>query len=291
MYQHKNDQETKQMPGEQTNDNACVSQKQRISQWKKICSIFTLILVMAIASSILCWKNVIKPICNRNNVADLVITLLPAVIPKSTKREEAIKKFVEEREKERIKQGAQIIKEGLPLLADYLKIRAEAKGESSRIASAILSKEGKDLEQFDNCDPGDFEFRKAKAEQDDAEQQFFIGYCYEFGKGVEKNFEEAVNWYQKAAENGHVDAMWYLGLRYEAGRDDVLVWDIGRNRKASQEWYSLAASQGHQAAIDRLDMLRAQPSKPMTSEEIRNMIHAVELMPSVLKEKKNLSSE
>ena len=29
---------------------------------------------------------------------------------------------------------------------------------------------------------------------------------YEFGEGVEKNYKEAVNWYKKAAEQGHEKA-------------------------------------------------------------------------------------
>ena len=45
-----------------------------------------------------------------------------------------------------------------------------------------------------------------------------MGTCYEFGKGVSKNYEEAVKWYTKAAELGHDFARTSLGECYIYGR-------------------------------------------------------------------------
>ena len=48
-------------------------------------------------------------------------------------------------------------------------------------------------------------YRKA-AEQNDAEAQCYLGACYENGRGVEVDIEEAKEWYEKAADQGNADA-------------------------------------------------------------------------------------
>jgi TPR repeat protein len=40
---------------------------------------------------------------------------------------------------------------------------------------------------------------------------------YEYGEGVEKNHEKAVEWYRKSAEQGNSDGQWRLGTMYEYG--------------------------------------------------------------------------
>ena len=44
------------------------------------------------------------------------------------------------------------------------------------------------------------------AVQGDASAQNKLGYMHQTGKGVARNYTEAVNWYRKAAEQGHVIA-------------------------------------------------------------------------------------
>ena len=44
-------------------------------------------------------------------------------------------------------------------------------------------------------------FQRA-AIQNYAEAQYWLGYCYSWGIGVEKNIEEANKWYKKAEELG-----------------------------------------------------------------------------------------
>ncbi|MGD0253338.1 MAG: hypothetical protein ABSC01_11650, partial [Verrucomicrobiota bacterium] len=46
--------------------------------------------------------------------------------------------------------------------------------------------------------PGKFQEYKAKAEQGDAEAQFNLGFCYDDGRGVVKNYTKAAKWYRKA---------------------------------------------------------------------------------------------
>ena len=44
------------------------------------------------------------------------------------------------------------------------------------------------------------------AEQGNAKAQNNLGLCYEKGRGVTKSISEAVKWYRKAAEKGHARA-------------------------------------------------------------------------------------
>ena len=56
------------------------------------------------------------------------------------------------------------------------------------------------------------------AEQGHIEAQYFLALCYENGKGVQADQEEAVKWYRKSAEQKDADAQWLLGRCYEYGK-------------------------------------------------------------------------
>ena len=49
-----------------------------------------------------------------------------------------------------------------------------------------------------------FEELLAKAEKGDAEAQYQLGCCYYEGDGVEQNYEQAVYWWTKSAEQGNI---------------------------------------------------------------------------------------
>lgn len=51
----------------------------------------------------------------------------------------------------------------------------------------------------------------------DAEGQYNLGARYATGLGVKQNNQKAVQWYRKAAEQGHAKAQCVLGLRYVKG--------------------------------------------------------------------------
>ena len=48
--------------------------------------------------------------------------------------------------------------------------------------------------------------------------QVSLGICYEFGKGIAKDYVKAFKWYKKAAEQGDSDGQWRLGICYEFGK-------------------------------------------------------------------------
>ena len=62
-----------------------------------------------------------------------------------------------------------------------------------------------------------FKFFKIAAEQGHREAQFCLGVMYSNGAGVSRNEYESVKWYKKASDCGHADAMYFLGLAYMMG--------------------------------------------------------------------------
>ena len=59
--------------------------------------------------------------------------------------------------------------------------------------------------------------------------------------------KEAVEWYQKAANQGHAGAQYQLGSCYCIGRG------VEMNKLLAKKWWEKAAEQGNQAAIEDLN--------------------------------------
>jgi len=77
-----------------------------------------------------------------------------------------------------------------------------------------------------------------RATRGEADAQFSLGFCYANGAGVDKDEEEAVRWYRKAAEQGHAFAQCDLGLCYGSGVG------IAKNEQEAARWCRKAAEQG-----------------------------------------------
>ena len=75
---------------------------------------------------------------------------------------------------------------------------------------------------------------------------------YEDGCGVDKNDSTAVEWYRKAAEQGHDDAQFRLGTMYEDG------WGVDKNISTALEWYRKAAEQGDDDAQESVSLLSSK---------------------------------
>ena len=84
-------------------------------------------------------------------------------------------------------------------------------------------------------------YRKA-AEQGLAEAQNSLGDCYYNGDGVSEDEEEAVKWYRKAAEQGLAEAQNSLGDCYYNGDG------VSKNYEEGVKWYRKAAEQGDAVA-------------------------------------------
>ena len=65
-------------------------------------------------------------------------------------------------------------------------------------------------------------------------QSFVLDRCYARGEGVLRNLPDAVAWYTKAAEHGHIEAQFELGMIFLQGAKS----DQGPNTPAS--WMRMA---------------------------------------------------
>ena len=67
-----------------------------------------------------------------------------------------------------------------------------------------------------------------------------LGVCYEWGYGVGRDGSTALDWYRRAAEQGHAEAEHHLGRFYENG-----LGGLRRDRKEAKKWYHRASVHGY----------------------------------------------
>lgn len=76
--------------------------------------------------------------------------------------------------------------------------------------------------------------------------QYERGSNYANGRGVPRDYQEAVKWYRQAAELGHAAAQHYLGFHYFVGRG------VAKDYVEAYKWLALAAGQGEEQANKNL---------------------------------------
>ena len=79
---------------------------------------------------------------------------------------------------------------------------------------------------------------RAKAEKSDAEAQSNLGRMYGKGVGLRMDYDEAVKWFRKVAEQGHPLAQYNLGVMGEHGHA------VPQDNVEAVKWYRKAADQG-----------------------------------------------
>lgn len=85
----------------------------------------------------------------------------------------------------------------------------------------------------------------AKAEAGDVQAQFRVANAYDFGKGAPHDEDVALQWYRKAAEQGHVEAMNSIGSLLQAQK----------RYAEARSWFEKAAAHGHALATNNLAYL------------------------------------
>ena len=85
-------------------------------------------------------------------------------------------------------------------------------------------------------------YLKRAAEHGNADAQYELGDCYNYGEGTEKDSEKAFEWYLKAAKQGHSDAQYELGECYRFG------FGTEENPEKAFEWCMKAAKQDNSNA-------------------------------------------
>ena len=90
-----------------------------------------------------------------------------------------------------------------------------------------------------------------------------LGVMHYEGRGTRQNYEEAAQWFLKAAEQGNRDAQYNLGIMHKQGRGVV------QNYAEAYKWLHLAALNGDAgAAQDREDLFSIlEPSQIADAQE------------------------
>jgi hypothetical protein len=81
-----------------------------------------------------------------------------------------------------------------------------------------------------------------EAEISAADDQFWRGFNLLHGRGVEPDAAQSTQWFQRAAEQGHLRSQVHLGMAYLKGRG------VDVDRARAHEWLLKAADQGHPKA-------------------------------------------
>lgn len=89
---------------------------------------------------------------------------------------------------------------------------------------------------------------QAAAESGDTQAQLLLGKCYDFGKGVVKNTQQAAVWYTRAAQAGNANAQDNLGTCYATGAG------VPKDLAQAFHWYSRAAAQNYPSAYNNLGL-------------------------------------
>jgi len=103
--------------------------------------------------------------------------------------------------------------------------------------------------------------------ENDAEEQYQAGERCFYGDDVPQDFVEAVLWYRKAAEQGHVFAQVELGSCYDFG------FGVEQDDQQARYWYLKAADQGHVPAMRKLGVWYEWNGAPVGSTDEEQQAH------------------
>ncbi len=118
--------------------------------------------------------------------------------------------------------------------------RLKAESQQKQIQDSIAARE-KQIKEFNEAKQK-LDSDLAAAEKGDAAAMVRLGIGYEEGRGVEKNIQKAVEFYQKAADLGNVEGQFNLGRCYYNGTG------FKKNPDAAMIWIEKAVAQGHERA-------------------------------------------
>jgi TPR repeat protein len=110
----------------------------------------------------------------------------------------------------------------------------------------------------------------------DAEAQYVLAYCFQFGNHVEQDTAKAVNWYIRSALQGHMRAQHNLGYLYMNGRG------VEKDLKQAYAWGLLSAENGNDTVIRALKYKLSDEQKQLAevaAEHLRLQIQAQQAAP------------
>ena len=115
-----------------------------------------------------------------------------------------------------------------------------------------------------------------KAENGDADSQYYMAYWNQTGQCIPKNMEEAVDWYSKAAYQGHVAAQHNLGVLYMTGDgvkkdlEHAYIWALlaaeNGNDTLKEALFNSLSDEQKLASMIRADQIRVNLLSPANEE-------------------------
>jgi len=106
-------------------------------------------------------------------------------------------------------------------------------------------------------------YQKA-ADQNHRLAQFNLGQMFAQGQGVTRNDSMALMWFQRAADGGDAGAQYNMGDRYSRSGMRGFETDSSESRIESYKWFTLAAGQEYRDALSQSDAVTMR----MTREEV-----------------------
>jgi uncharacterized protein len=105
---------------------------------------------------------------------------------------------------------------------------------------------------------------QALADQGNVDAQYFLGLLYHNGFGVKPDQVEAVKWFQKAAQQGDARSQYYAGIIYSTGKG------VAKDLPMADMWLTLSAANPKSSYRDSLYTKEeiSKIEKKMTPEQI-----------------------
>ena len=88
------------------------------------------------------------------------------------------------------------------------------------------------------------------AEQGHGDAQFNIGVCYYEGNGIKQSYSKAIYWYKKAAEQGNSDAQYNIGVCYYNGDG------VEQSKTKAIYWFRKACNNFEDKACEALNEIK-----------------------------------
>jgi uncharacterized protein len=92
--------------------------------------------------------------------------------------------------------------------------------------------------------------------------QTYLGYMYQYGLGVPRNFAVAASWLNQAAQQGEPTAQFLLGLLFDKG------YGVPQDWVQAEVWLNLAASQASAKQRDYWERVRDAVAQKLTLDQL-----------------------
>lgn len=117
----------------------------------------------------------------------------------------------------------------------------------------------------ENDTPPTIEEVRARAIKGEADSQYLLAYCFQFGKAVEQDYTKAINWYKRSAMQGYMPAQHNLGYLYMTG--------TGTDKDYTQAymWALLAAENGNDKIRQALDYRISEEQKQAAEKLLQEL--------------------